>query len=353
MNTWPHAAPHDAPHAAHHAAPHDAPHDAHHAAHHAERLLRWYPLAWRERYGVEFMELLMEDCAERPHSTSRTADVVANGVMARLSYAGLTGSVLEGTDQARASLAALICSVAAFLTLGVSMWSQLMIGWQWSEPDSPGTAVAVVAMTIAVAVFAALALCATLPVVWTVVRAFAQRQAHGLGRPVILIGLGLTILVVGSRHFANGWPGTGGHPWAGQGLVPGGVAAFSWASTLSITSYWVHPTALSTFPLSELCWMLGSPVAMAIVVVGSVKTVRRVHLSEPVLRMEMALAAGAASAMVLFVLASGVWMLNGGPGPRGLFTIGAIDRFALLSMVLSLLVAIRSLGRARRVRTTG
>ena len=182
MNTWPHAAPHDAPHAAHHAAPHDAPHDAHHAAHHAERLLRWYPLAWRERYGVEFMELLMEDCAERPHSTSRTADVVANGVMARLSYAGLTGSVLEGTDQARASLAALICSVAAFLTLGVSMWSQLMIGWQWSEPDSPGTAVAVVAMTIAVAVFAALALCATLPVVWTVVRRMAGDGRAPLGR---------------------------------------------------------------------------------------------------------------------------------------------------------------------------
>ena len=42
----------------------------------AARLLRWYPEAWRSRYGEEFTELLIADIAERPRARSRTADVL-------------------------------------------------------------------------------------------------------------------------------------------------------------------------------------------------------------------------------------------------------------------------------------
>jgi hypothetical protein len=322
------------------------------AERHAGRLLRWYPRAWRERYGEEFAELLMEEWSERPRCARRTANVMASGLVARLSDAGMSGGLLDGPAQARASLAALIGSLAAFLALGVSMWAQLTIGWQWSAPDAP-TAIAVVAMTGAVVVFAALAVSAASPVIWTVLGAYRRRQAQGLGRPLLLIALGLGIVVVGSRHFGNGWPGTGGHPWAHQGLVPGGVAAFSWASTLSVTSYWAHPDALSTFPLTEVAWMIASPLAMATVAVGCAKTVRRAHLSAGVLRAELVLGQLAIATMVLFVFAAGLWMLSGGPGPGGLFTTGAIDRFALIAMVACLLVAIQSLGRARRVPLSG
>lgn len=322
------------------------------AERHAGRLLRWYPRAWRERYGEEFAELLMEEWSERPRCARRTANVMASGLVARLSDAGMSGGLLDGPAQARASLAALIGSLAAFLALGVSMWAQLTIGWQWSAPDAP-TAIAVVAMTGAVVVLAALAVSAAAPVIWTVLGAYRRRQAQGLGRPLLLIALGLGIVVVGSRHFGNGWPGTGGHPWAHQGLVPGGVAAFSWASTLSVTSYWAHPDALSTFPLTEVAWMIASPLAMATVAVGCAKTVRRAHLSAGVLRAELVLGQVAIATMVLFVFAAGLWMLSGGPGPGGLFTTGAIDRFALIAMVACLLVAIQSLGRARRVPLSG
>jgi hypothetical protein len=279
----------------------------------------------------------MEEWSERPRCASRTANVMASGLVARLSDAGMTGGLLDGPAQARASLAALICSLAAFLALGVSMWAQLTIGWQWSAPDT-GTAVAVVAAA---------------PVIWAVLGAYRRRQAQGLGRPLLLIALGLGIVVVGSRHFGNGWPGTGGHPWAHQGLVPGGVAAFSWASTLSVTSYWAHPGALSTFPLTEVVWMIASPVAMATVAVGCAKTVRRARLSARVLRAEMVLGRLAVATMVLFVFAAGLWMLSGDPGPGGLFTTGAIDRFALIAMVACLVVAIQSLGRARHVHRSG
>lgn len=59
-------------------------------------------------------------------------------------------------------------------------------------------------------------------------------RAPGLAVPSGLFLAGLAIMIVGGRHFGNGWPGTGGHPWARTGLVPGGVAAFSWACTLAV-----------------------------------------------------------------------------------------------------------------------
>jgi hypothetical protein len=49
----------------------------------ARRLLRWYPQAWRRRYGEEFVELLIADIEERPRSPRRTLDVARQGLAAR------------------------------------------------------------------------------------------------------------------------------------------------------------------------------------------------------------------------------------------------------------------------------
>jgi hypothetical protein len=105
-------------------------------------LLRWYPRGWRARYGEEFTELLIAELAERPRSWWRTADVARGGLFARLTSAGLTsaGPTWAGagrdprdpTAGQRASLATLVCAVAAFLTVGAAMWAQLAVGWQWA-----------------------------------------------------------------------------------------------------------------------------------------------------------------------------------------------------------------------------
>jgi hypothetical protein len=50
----------------------------------ARRLLRWYPRAWRLRYGEEFRELLIADIGERPRSWGRTLDVTRRGLAARV-----------------------------------------------------------------------------------------------------------------------------------------------------------------------------------------------------------------------------------------------------------------------------
>jgi hypothetical protein len=50
----------------------------------ARRLLRWYPKAWRDRYGEEFAQLLIDDIRERPRSWHRTLDVARSGLAAQV-----------------------------------------------------------------------------------------------------------------------------------------------------------------------------------------------------------------------------------------------------------------------------
>jgi hypothetical protein len=311
-------------------------------------LLRCYPKTWRIRYGDEFAELLAAELAEHPKSWRRTADVVRAGMVARLTTAGLSTHPLDPTDQVRTSLASLGCALALFMAFGIGMWSQLTIGWQWSQPNRMGTTAAIVGMSGVLLFFALLAVLAAAPVVWCVVGRIVHRQTHGLVRPSMLVLLGMEVLVVGGRHFANGWPGTGGHPWAHQGLVPGGMAAFSWASTLSVSSYWAHPGALLSFPGSEIAWMAVSPVAVLCLIVGVVKLIRRVDLPIRVLRFEAMLARVSTLGMIVFLAASCSWLVDGGSGPRNLFHAGAIDVAGVVAMTLALTVAHRAGNQARR-----
>jgi hypothetical protein len=93
-------------------------------------------------------------------------------MVARFGSAGLCGCAPEAAARVRASLASLACCVAVFLGFGGAMWSQLTIGWQWSEPDSAGVTVATLVMSGAMLAFAAVA--AISPAIWT-----SYAQARG------------------------------------------------------------------------------------------------------------------------------------------------------------------------------
>jgi hypothetical protein len=152
---------------------------------------------------------------------------------------------------------------------------------------------------------------------------------------------------MGTHHFANGWPGTGGHPWTHQGLVPGGVAAYAWASTLFVTSYWLHPASLVHFPGPELGFMLLSPLATVAVIVGASKIVHRLSLQRGVLRFERWLGVTVALSMGLFLTGAALWVMEGGPGPRNLFHTGAIDVIELVLLACTAVLALRAAEQAR------
>jgi len=167
---------------------------------------------------------------------------------------------------------------------------------------------------------------------------------------MLLAMVGAAVFALGSHHFAHGWPGTGGHRWAHRGLVPSDVASFTWSATLWVTSYWAHPVALASFPVAEIAWMAVSPLALLAVLVGAAKALRRLPLSARVLRYELWLGAGATIAMAVFLAGAGSWVMSGGPAPRQLFRVGAIDGMGLAVMAAALAVAFQALKRGLAAR---
>jgi hypothetical protein len=309
-------------------------------------LLRWYPKDWRSRYGDEFLELLDAEIRELPRSWRRDLDVARSGLIARLTRAGLTGHAPNPSVQARSGLVSAGCAFAGFLAFGTAMWAQLTIGWQWSEPDTGSTYAAMILMSVGVAVLCILAVLAVVPIAWRVVDGVLKGHSAALARPAALFVVGSVFLIVGSRHFGNGWPGTGGHPWSDRGLVPGGVGAFAWASTLWVSSYWVHPGVLLSFPVAELAWMASSPIAIICAIVGAARTVRRLDLSSRVLLYEIRLARVAALGMLTLLAGSISWTADNDPGPGNLFHTGGIDVAAIVAMGSTLAVAHVAVRRA-------
>jgi hypothetical protein len=322
----------------------------------ARRLLQCYPRAWRARYGDEFAELLAAELAERGPCWRRSADVAVSGLRARLAGAGLTGHPLDAAAAARAGLAMVAACGAAAGLAGAAMWAQLAVGLQWSVPPDRGITRAMDLMSAALLVLAVLALLAAAPVAWAAIAAAVRGQGRQFRWPAVLVTAGLLVLVIGGRHFQNGWPGTGGHLLVHQGMVPGGAAAFAWATTMWITSYWVHPAALAAFPATQLGWMLLSPAATVCVLTGAVKLLRRVELSPRAFRYQTWVANLAWAGLAAFLSGALSWLLSAGGRSAPLLRVGAIDRagFAVLALaVLTGAVAVRQARAAARSGLAG
>jgi hypothetical protein len=312
----------------------------------ARRLLRWYPRSWRARYGDEFTELLLAEIEEQPRSWRRTANVAASGLLARCTLAGLTSHELSPPEQVRAGLATLGCALSALLAFGLFLLAQLAMGWQWASTAPANAATGTLVMAAAAAGLGLIGLAAAIPVGWRV--AVIARSDARLARPAI-IALGCAVvLVCGARHFENGWPGTGG-VGSEHALVPGGLAAFGWASTLSVSAYWAHPGLWGMFPAAEMAWMVLSPVAWAALVIGGVIVVRRLVLPAGMLRYLAALAVAATAVAVAFLGGAATWVL-GRPGQAGAFRPGLIDLASLLIMAAAAVIALRVVASIRRAR---
>lgn len=314
----------------------------------ARRLLRWYPRSWRNRYGAEFAELLLAELADTPRDWRRTADVIVNGLLARCTAAGLTRHELPAPEQLRSGLATLAITLGAVLTLGVAMLAQLATGWQWASPASAQVTVGAVVMAAALAGLLVIAVAAVVPVAWHTALAVLRREPGVVG-PALLATFCFVVLVSGARHFANAWPGTGG-TGAHHGLIPGGLAAFGWASTLSVSSYWAHPALLSRFPPAEVGWMALSPVLAAGLTACLVVTWRRLRLPAGTLRYLASLAAAASWAGAAFLAGASSWVLARSSAEPGLFRPGLVDGVGLLVMVLAFILTLRAVAGLRRAR---
>lgn len=323
----------------------------------ARRLLRGYPPAWRARYGEEFVQLLVDDISDRPYAVRRTVDVLAHAALARFTATGLVADGDDPDARLRAGLGSFGLALVAFAALGVAVWAQLTIDWQWAAPPEPATRAAMLLMTVGAAALGLLGVLGLLPLLWRLCLEVIRSRRRDLAWRLAVSVIAGVVLATGSVHFGRGWPGTGGHVWPGRDLVPAALARACWAATLWETSYWAHPGALASFPTGEVVWMAVGPTSLLAMLSGLIGSVRRLHLTQPILRFELWLGAGSALAMIAFLAGAGSWVVAGHPGSHGLFRTGAIDGIALAVMTGVFLTAFgalaRMLGRPRPTAGVG
>jgi hypothetical protein len=303
------------------------------------RLLLWYPRGWRDRYGAEFAELLAAEFAERPRSPRRAFDIAATGLRARLAAAGLTRHPLDRTAAAQARLVTLTYCGAAFLMFGTAMWSQLAVDLQWNLPDDSFINFAVALMSAGLLVFCAVSAGAFGGLVRAAIGTVARGEGRKLVRPTLTAAIGLVILFVGGRHYANAWPGTGGHLLWPLAQVPAWAAAFGWATTMWITSYVAHPGLLAAFPATQLAWMVLSPAATGMVLTGFAGLARRLGIQACAKRYAKWLSKITVAGMFLFVAGVVCWLASAGADPLRGDHAGAIDLAGLTVLALALAVA--------------
>ncbi|HEX3907783.1 MAG TPA: hypothetical protein VHW92_07610 [Mycobacteriales bacterium] len=309
----------------------------------AERLLRWYPRSWRDRYGEEFTELLVADLAERPRSLRRTGDVVVNGVAARLSVAGLGHRT---ATHPQGALATTGVAVMAFVVCGTSLWSQLVVGSRLAPPDSPAVTTGVVVMSVGIAYLVLLALLAAMPVGFAVLSDLRHGNGRSIIGPIAVVAAGVGILVIGGLHVQGGWPGAAGEPGRSPLFFPGHLpvlpehlAGFGWAETVGLTAYWAHPHDLLALPLGQLVWTVVSPITLAVTGLGAVRLVRRVSWSPTALTVEARLARAAAIGMLGILGSAAWWVVTSPAGSNDIFRAGSLDVLLVVSMVVALAVA--------------
>jgi hypothetical protein len=311
------------------------------AEHRTAQLLRWYPRSWRARYGAEFTELLLAELAEQPRSWRRAADIAANGLLARCTSAGLTSHELPPVERIRCGVATLCCALATFLTFGVAMLAQLATGWQWVRPGSTSATSGSIAMAAAMVCLALIGVLAGVAVGWRAAVTAVRFRDGKLARSGALVLAAGTTLVSGTLHVQNSWPGTGG-TGALHSLVPGGIAAFGWASTLSVSTFWAHPALLGILPGAELAWMVVSPFAVLGLVAGLVALLRRLAMPGWLLTYLAWLALAASAVAAVFLAGAASWVLGNGSGQAELFRPGLINGAELAIMALALTVALRA-----------
>jgi hypothetical protein len=308
----------------------------------AQRLLRCYPARWRQRYGEEFAEMLVAQIEDEPRSWRRTADVVRGGINARLSLAGLSGGPIY---EPRLALATTGAAITGFTALGISLWSQLVIGAH-NSTTPPAAGAGMVVLTLALCYLAVLAVLAAMPIVGATVQSMARRERRGLFLPVTMILASGVALVAGGRHLATHWhvlvdSGSGAVP------IPDSAASFGWAETFTISTFWAHPRLLLAMPLTRLGWMVLSPLALVAGLVAVSMLLRRLDLSASVLRYEARLAKAAIVGMIPMLSAAAWWVFTSQHNADAGLRAGSLDVLLIAVMAAAVTIALLTTSRVR------
>ena len=250
------------------------------AARTSERLLRFYPPAWRRRYGEELQGLIVESSDGGRVAWRTRLDVALAGSRERIRAAGLEPGG-SPADRVRASVLLVLCAWALFVVGGMIV-GKFSEHWQGAVPPG-GSSSPSAAFTVLVAA----ACCGSALVLAGVAAAVPSflRYLRSGGWQRVPIPLGRAALV-------------------SVALVAATTTLAVWAGSLDGAQREGGDTAYS---VAFAAWALLAAGTIGTWAGAAVAIARRVELPDRMLRVEAWLAAGATVAMATITAATIVW----------------------------------------------
>jgi hypothetical protein len=283
----------------------------------AARLLRWYPSAWRERYGEEFADHLEQEFADRRVDLRRSVNVAYKGLVARADDVGLSNASLNPGGQTRAALGTSFALIGLTAALVLNFWSYAMLQWSARHyhpiPVDATTGTLTVATGLLVMVLVAMVLIVLVSAVRQIVR--------GRGRPIVAPLIFATGSLACFSYFLPPWlPGMfaryshmfqGGYRWTHPGPAAYGLASIAKFVTQPWVTMW--DPGISGEPTSQAVMNDLTPLAVLVFAVAMAYLVRRVELPRIGERLgsSTVVLLGVLSGVFLITLV--VWFTVGGP----------------------------------------
>jgi len=298
-------------------------------------LLRWYPQAWRDRYGDEFTAL-MEDSLDgrRPGARFRLS-VAWAGLRERGHREHLLGTAGPAADRARVGSVLVLAAWSAFVVAG-SSFAKLSENFRLAVP-APSKGVATSAFD---AVF---------------ILAFVAGS-------LVVVGIAIAVPAFVRFLWAGGWSSIAGHVLRAAAATVAAAAALVATVLVARTltqaqrngDLLYHPVVwyyVVAFVLTALL----IAAAIALWTVAAVAATRRMTLPRRVLSGEAVLAAAVMGAMTLMTAATALWWVTvASSAPwflQGVRPGAAVSRFdpnlAATMLLMLLATAVAAYGTSR------
>lgn len=291
--------------------------------------LRWYPPAWRERYGAEVAAYMADRFGPGGPPLRARLSLIGGGLRERARL----GGDHSPAERVRSGALLVLGAWAAFVVAGTSFakFSEHFDGALPSGarpvPDGAYTLLQGLAATAGLLVLAGAVV--AVPSFVRFLRSGGRRSAR---RPIVaatacsLLAMAGSVPLVRWSHHLTGVQRNGGLPWYGAALL-------AWAALLALC----------------LCLWTAAAVVVA----------RRLSLTRRVLAAEAALAVGVTVAMAVMVGATAVWWAAmalhapsfTGSGPGGLARAPVDPWLAATVVLMVLAVDAAALGTVRIIRS--
>lgn len=247
----------------------------------SRRLLRWYPAAWRERYGEEFAALLDDTVGEAAPSVSLRLHVIRSGVAMRLRETGVIGDGTPPVERIRAGALLVLWAWSIFVLAGMGL-QKLSEHWDAFVSSSAHTHAGIAFGTVQV--------------------------LAGVASLFVLVGA-IAVLPATVRFLASGgWDSI--RRSVVRAVVTCGVTAIAFVTLVS----WAHRLSPAQRNGGDIAYGLGAlggvllvAASLATVTAAAVGIVRELHLSPRTLRLEGYLAEAVTGAMAFMAAAAFVW----------------------------------------------